>query len=140
MTVSLMVVIIAVLVLVIAAVTAAVRIRSGNKRSKKLTERCTKETVGVITKKYIPSESYNTEMCITAEYTVGGITYKVDEYIGQYKEEHPEAERKRDRVQYKYYIQGKVGDSVAVMYDPENPKKAYLKENKGTLALHLKRH
>ena len=75
-------------------------------------------------------------MCITAEYTIGGITYKVDEYIGQYKEEHPGAARRKDKVRYKYYIQGNAGDRVAVMYDPENPKKAYLKENKGTSALH----
>ena len=120
----------------VAAVTVSVRIRSGAERSKKLTRRCTRETAGIITKKYIPSESYNSQMCITAEYTVGGITYKVDEYIGQYKEEHPEAARRKDKVQYKYYIQGSVGDRVAVMYDPENPKKAYLKENKGTSALH----
>ena len=93
--------------------------------SKRKIKKCTQETSGTIEKFRLLDDG----MRITVSYTVNGIGYKISENVGQYRVDDETLPKGMRR--YRQYINGKPGDKTPVMYDPDKPSRAYLKDNKG---------
>lgn len=89
--------------------------------------KCTCDAVGKITKVFFNDSGSRR---VTVEYVVDGVSYTIRENITVKNEAIkmegiPVGQKKTE------YITAGIDESVAVKYNPENPKKAYLKDNAG---------
>lgn len=89
--------------------------------------KCTCDVVGKITKVFFNN---NGSRRVTVEYVVGGNSYKIKENITVKSEVIKKAGIPVGQKKIEYVTAG-IGENVNLKYDPENPKKAYLKDNAG---------
>lgn len=89
--------------------------------------KCTSDTFGIITKVFFND---NGSRRVTVEYMAFGKNYVIKENITVksvpiFKMGIPVGQRKIE------YVKEGLGEKVKVCFDPDNPKKAYLKDNIG---------
>lgn len=89
--------------------------------------KCTCDVIGKITKVFFNN---NGSRRVTVEYIVGGNLYKIKENITVKSEVIKNAGISIGQKKIEHITAG-IGESVNLKYDPENPKKAYLKDNLG---------
>lgn len=89
--------------------------------------KCICDTVGTITKVFFNN---NGSRRVTVEYVVDGRTYKIKENITTKSEAIKKAGIPIGQRKVEYITAG-IGENVRVCFDPDNHKKAYLKDNLG---------
>lgn len=94
-------------------------------------KKCTEKTIGKVVRLY--SKGSNFPFMMRVEYTVNNKTYFVEESV----------KLKNDKIKNNFLIVGQkqvpvihelvVGKELTVMYNPNKPKRAYIKENIGII-------
>ena len=90
--------------------------------------KCNKETVAKVVRIY--NNQFNEFDVMRVEYLVNGKKYYIEEPIKSYKQLIQWGIVIINNTSFPVIQDLKIGKELTVLYNPKNPKKAYIKENK----------